>query len=191
MAAAAPTTMRDVLGLALLCALCERPRSPAEAVEAVRRLCLPWLTPTREVVGRLVSEYRAAGYLHPRLDPRSGDAGARLGVTPEGERELRRLALHRTGRPAHHLAVLCESLRLAAARRLGPRACAEILDGQIRSRRHCLAVQRGRLAVEGGANPLLVHVLRHRIACAEAELDALVGARREGVRAAASFRRPA
>ena len=71
-----PMTTRDVLGLALLAALSERPRSRAAAVETVRALCLPWLTLIREAVGGLVSDYcaaryLAARYLHEKGDPRN------------------------------------------------------------------------------------------------------------------------
>ena len=76
MEAFTPTTTRDILDLALLAALSERPRSRAVAVETVRALCLPWLTLTREVVGGLVSDYcaaryLAARYLHEKGDPRN------------------------------------------------------------------------------------------------------------------------
>lgn len=71
-----PMTTHDVLGLALLAALSERPRSRAAAVETVRTLCLPWLTLIREAVGGLVSDYCAARYLavrylHEKGDPRN------------------------------------------------------------------------------------------------------------------------
>ena len=71
-----PMTTHDVLGLALLAALSERPRSRAAAVETVRTLCLPWLTLIREAVGGLVCDYcaaryLAARYLHEKGDPRN------------------------------------------------------------------------------------------------------------------------
>lgn len=71
-----PMTTHDVLGLALLAALSERPRSRAAAVETVRALCLPWLTLIREAVEGLVSDYcaaryLAARYLHEKGDPRN------------------------------------------------------------------------------------------------------------------------
>ena len=47
------TTTRDILGLAVLAVLFERPSIRSEAVDSVRGLCLPWLTPTREVVAVL------------------------------------------------------------------------------------------------------------------------------------------
>ena len=50
MESATATTTRDILGLALLAALFEKATSRSAAVDAVRGLCLPWLTPTREVV---------------------------------------------------------------------------------------------------------------------------------------------
>ena len=106
------TTTREILGLALLAALCENPSRQTEAVDLVRGLCLPWLTPTREVVAGLLSEYCEAGYLRRAnqliRDPRRSGS-ALLEVTPDGERELWRLVLYRTGRPAHPLVTLCES----------------------------------------------------------------------------------
>ena len=71
-----PMTTCDILGFALLAVLSERPRSRTAAVETVRALCLPWLTPIREVVGGLVSDYcaaryLAARYLHEKGDPRN------------------------------------------------------------------------------------------------------------------------
>lgn len=173
MEAVTPTTTHDILGLALLSALSGQPLSRTAAVETVRALCLPWLTPTREVVECIVSEYCVARYLYVEDDPRARSNGSRLGITPGGECELRHLALHRTGRPAHHLAILCESLRLSIAHRLGSRAQAEILRAQLRARRRCLAMQHRRLAGAGSANPVLAHVLRHQLACAEAEFEAL------------------
>ena len=170
-----PTTTRDILGLALLSTLSGQPLSRTAAVETVRALCLPWLTPTREVVECLVSEYCVARYLYVEGegDPRTRSNGSRLWITPGGECELRDLALHRTGRPAHHLAILCESLRLSIAHRLDPRARAEILRAQLRARRRCLAMQHRRLAGAGSANPVLARVLRHQLACVEAEFEAI------------------
>ena len=172
---------RDILGLALLAVLSKRPSSRSEAVDAVRGLCLPWLTPTREVVGGLVSEYFEAGLLYAARehgrDVRPLD-GALLEMTPDGERELRRLVLYRTGQPAHPLVVLCESLRLSVADRLDPPVRDKVFRGQIRARRRCLATQQRRLAGAGPENPVLAHTLRHQLACAQAEFDALVRASR-------------
>ena len=191
MAAVTPTTTRDILGLALLAALSERPSDRTEAVDAVRALCLPWLTPTRDVVEGIVTEYRKAGYVHEGEDPRIRDGGppgsSRIEVTPAGERELRRLVRHRTGQPPHHLAVLCESLRLAVVDRLDSRTRAALIRGLLRARRRCLAMQRRRLLGAGGANPALTRTLRHLIACAEAELDVVAGAYRMDERDAVTF----
>ena len=178
MGIASSTTTRDILGLALLAALSERSSARTEAVDAVRALCLPWLTPTREVVAGLLSEYCEAGFLRATtrcVRDAGWSAAALLEVTPEGERELQRLVLYRTGQPAHPLVILCESLRLSVADRLGPRARGEVLRGQIRARRRCLAMQHRRLARAGTDNPTLVHTLRHQLACAQAEFDALAG----------------
>ena len=178
MESATSTTTRDILGLALLAALCETPSSRTAAVDAVRALCLPWLTPTREVLAVLVSEYCEAGYLHAARhlapDPRWPES-VRLQVTLDGERELRRLVLHRTAQPAHHLVILCESLRLSVASRLDPPVHAEILRGHIRARQRCLSMQRRRLVRAGTENPTLAHTLRYQIACAQAEFDVLAG----------------
>ena len=114
---AASTTTRDILGLALLAALSERPSTRTEAVDAVRALCLPWLTPTREAVAGLLFEYCEAGFLRAtnRCTRDAGSlAGALLEITSEGERELQRLVLYRTGQPAHPLVILCETGRLRA-----------------------------------------------------------------------------
>ena len=175
----ATTTTRDILGLALLAALSEKPSGRAEAVDAVRAICLPWLTPTSEVVEGLLSEYCRAGYLHK--DSRSTrsaspSSGGSLEVTPAGERELRHLVLYRTGQPAHPLVILCESLRLSVANRLDPPTRCEVLRGQIRARCRCLAAQQRRLTRAGSEHPTLANTLRHQIACAQAELDALAGA---------------
>ena len=178
----ASTTTRDILGLALLAALSERSSTRTEAVAAVRALCLPWLTPTREVVAGLLSEYCKAGFVCATARcARDADslAGALLEITPDGERELQRLVLYRTGQPAHPLVILCESLRLSVADRLGPSARGEILRGQIRARRRCLAMQQRRLARAATDHPALVHTLRHQIACAQAEIDALTGIARK------------
>ena len=181
MKTAASTTTRDILGLALLAALSARPSNRSEAVDAVRGLCLPWLTPTREVVGGLISEYFEAGLLCAARelgrDGRPLD-GALLEMTLDGERELRRLVLYRTGQPAHQLVILCESLRLSVANRLDPPARDEVLRGQIRARRRCLAMQQRRLVKAGPENPMLALTLRHQIACAQAEFDALAHASR-------------
>ena len=175
------TTTREILGLALLAALSARPSSRSEAVDAVRRLCLPWLTPTREVVAGLICEYREAGLVCAarglRREARPLD-GALLEMTPDGEHELRRLVLYRTGRPPHPLAVLCESLRLSVADRLDPPVRDEVFRGQIRARRLCLAMQQRRLVKAGPENPVLAHTLRHQMACAQAEFDALARASR-------------
>ena len=179
---AALTTTRDILGLALLAVLSERSSTRTEAVHAVRALCLPWLIPTREVVAGLLSEYCEAGFLRATTrcarDARSS-AAALLEVTPQGERELQRLVLYRTGQPAHPLVILCESLRLSVADRLDPSARGEVLRGQIRARRRCLAMQHSRLAKAGTDNRTLVHTLRHQLACAQAEFDALAGVSRK------------
>lgn len=179
---AASTTTRDILGLALLAALSERSSTRTEAVDAVRAICLPWLTPTREVVAGLLSEYCEAGFVQAtirRARDAGSSAGALLEVTLEGEHELQCLVLHRTGQPAHPLVILCESLRLSVADRLGPSARGEILRGQIRARRRCLAMQHRRLAKATTDNPTLVHTLRHQLACAQAEFDALAGVSRK------------
>jgi len=181
METAVSTTTRDILGLALLAVLSARPSGRSEAVDAVRGVCLPWLTPTREVVDGLISEYCAAGLLHAACE--SGrDAhplnGVLLEMTRDGERELRHLVLHRTGQPVHPLAILCESLRLSAAARLDPPERGEVLRGQIRARRRCLATQQRRLAKAGSENPMLAPTLRHQIAYAQAEFDALAHASR-------------
>ena len=179
METATSTTTREILGLALLAVLGEKPSSRAEAVDAVRELCLPRLTPTREVVAGLLFEYCEAGYLRAASqlvrDARPSDS-ALLEVTPDGERELRRLVLYRTGQPAHPLVILCESLRLSVANRLDPPARGEVLRGQIQARRRCLAMQQRRLIQAGTANPTLAHTLRHQIDCAQAEFDALARA---------------
>ena len=178
---ATSTTTRDILGLALLAALTGKPSSRSEAVDAVRGLCLPWLTPTRDVVAGLLSEYCEAGYLRPegqRVPCACPPGSTRIEVTTDGERELRRLVLYRTGQPAHPLVILCESLRLSAASRLDRAARAEVLRGQIRARRRCLAMQQRRLIDTGSDNPTLANALRHQIACAQAEFDALAGASR-------------
>ena len=175
MGTATPTTTRDILGLALLAALSEKPSGRAEAVNAVRGLCLPWLTPTREVLAELISNYCEAGYLcaeNQRVRDACPPSSVRLEVTAAGEDALRRLALYRTGQPAHPLVILCESLRLSVANRLDPPARDEILRGQFRARRRCLAMQQRRLINAGTENPTLAHLLRHQIACARAELDA-------------------
>ena len=139
------------------------------------------LTPTREVVAGLLSEYCEAGFLCAARelvrDVRPPD-GALLEITPDGERELRRLVLHRTGQPVHPLVILCESLRLSVANRLDPPARGEVLRGQIRARRRCLAMQQRRLVKAGPGNPMLTDALRHQIACAQAEFDALTRASR-------------
>ena len=179
---AASTTTRDILGLALLAALSERSSTRTEAVDAVRALCLPWLTPTREVVAGLLSEYREAGFLRAttRCARDTGSlAVAPLEVTPQGERELQRLVLYRTGQPAHPLVILCESLRLSVADRLDPSARGKVLRAQIRARRRCLAMQHRRLAEVGTDNATLVHTLRHQLACAQAEFDALADVSRK------------
>ena len=178
---AASTTTREILGLALLAALSERPSTRTEAVDSVRALCLPWLTPTREVVAGLLFEYCEAGFLRAtnRCTRDAGSlAGALLEITSEGERELQRLVLYRTGQPAHPLVILCESLRLSVADRLDPPARGEVLRGQIRARRRCLAMQHRRLVKAGTDSPVLVHTLRHQLACAQAEFDALAGVSR-------------
>lgn len=181
MAAATSTTTRDILGLALLAALSERPLNWTGAVDAVRRLCLPWLTPTRDVVAGLLTDYCEAGYLRT-MNRRVRDSGrlccSVLEVTSDGERELRRLVLYRTGQPAHPLAILCESLRLSVADRLDPPVRGEVIRGQIRARRRCLAMQHRCLVNAGTENPTLARTLRHQIACAQAEFDALAGASR-------------
>ena len=181
MKTAPPTTTRDILGLALLATLSARPSPRTEATEAVRVLCLPWLTPTRDVITALVAEYCKTGYLRPGGDPsRTRSSGpsdrSRLELTPDGQGELRHLALHRTKQPPHHLALLCESLRFSVVGLYGAHVHAEILHGQIHARRRCLLLQRRRLLGAGGGNPVLASTLRHQITCAEAELDALVGA---------------
>ena len=189
----AATTTRDVLGLAVLSVMVETPSSCIEAVESVCTLCLPWLTPTRDVVACLVTDYCMLGYLQedgrPQPRPTNRGMGCRgsecLAITEDGERELRRLALHGTGQPAHALMILCESLRLSVARRLDSQARAEILRGQIRARQRCLAVQRSRLEGAEGADTVLTRVLRHQIACAQAELDQLAGAEESQFAAAA------
>ena len=178
---AASTTTRDILGLALLAVLSARPSSRSEAVDAVRGLCLPWLTPTREVLVGLIYEYCETGLVCAARgfhgDARPLD-GALLEMTPDGEHELRRLVLYRTGQPPHPLVVLCESLRLSVADRLDPPARDEVFRAQIRARRRCLAMQQRRLVKAGSDNPMLAHTLRHQIACAEAEFDALAHASR-------------
>ena len=87
METAASTTTRDILGLALLAVLSARPSSRTEAVEAVRGLCLPWLTPTREVLAGLIYEYCETGLVCAARGFR-GDArpldGALLEMTPDG-----------------------------------------------------------------------------------------------------------
>lgn len=185
METAASTTTHDILGLALLAVLSARPSSRWEAVDAVRGLCLPWLTPTREVVVGLICEYCETGLVGAargfRRDARPLD-GAPLEMTPDGKHELRRLVLYRTGQPPHPLAVLCESLRLSVADRLDPPARDEVFRAQIRARRRCLAMQQRRLVKAGPDNPMLAHTLRHQIACAQAELDALGGEPREDER---------
>ena len=50
---ATSTTTRDILGLALLAALSERSSTRTEAVDAVRALWLPWLTPSADGLGPL------------------------------------------------------------------------------------------------------------------------------------------
>ena len=178
------TTTRDILGLAVLAVLFEKPSSCIVAVDAVRTLCLPWLTPTREVVASLVTEFCGLGYLHeggrPKSHPQSQGTscpdGGCLAISEDGERELRRLALHGTGQPPHPLVILCESLRLSVAHRLDPHARDEILRGQMRARRRCLAVQRRRLVGTDSENSVHARILRHQIACAQAELDRLAGA---------------
>ena len=181
MGIASSTTTRDILGLALLAALSERSSARTEAVDAVRALCLPWLTPTREVVAGLLSEYCEAGFLCAARelvrDVRPPD-GALLEMTPDGKRELRRLVLHRTGQPAHPLVILCESLRLSVVNRLDLPAQGEVLRGQIRARRRCLAMQQSRLVKAGPGSPMLADALRYQIACAQAEFDALARASR-------------
>ena len=175
----AASTTRDILGLALLAVFSERPSSRSEAVDAVRGLCFPWLTPTREVVAGLLSAYCEAGFLCTAREFVRGALpleGALLEMSPDGERELRRLVLYRTGQPSHPLVVLCESLRLSVANRLDPPARVEVLHGQIRARRRCLAMQQRRLVKAGSGNPMLADTLRHQIACAQAEFDALAHA---------------
>ena len=179
----AATTTRDVLGLAVLSVMVEKPSSCIEAVETVRTLCLPWLTPTRDVVTCLVTDYCMLGYLREdggsQSRPTFRGMGCRgsecLAVTQDGERELRRLALYGTGQPAHALMILCESLRLSVAHRFDPQARAEILRGQMRARQRCLAVQRSRLVDTESENTIHARILRHQIACAQAELDQLAG----------------
>ena len=51
MGTATPTTTRDILGLALLPSLSEKPSDRARAVDAVRAPCLPRLAPTRKAAG--------------------------------------------------------------------------------------------------------------------------------------------
>ena len=171
-----PTTTRDILGLAVLAVLIESPSRRAGVVDAVRRLCLPWLTPTREVVTVLLSEYCEAEFVHAtnqRLPNVHSSSDLLLAITAAGERELRRLALRRTEHPSHHLAMLCESLRLSIINRLDPVAQREIVRGHIDARRRCLAMQQRRLMEAGTENPTLARTLRHQIACAQAEFDAL------------------
>lgn len=175
------TTTRDILGLGLLAALSERPLNRTEAVDAVRRLCLPWLTPTIDVVTGLLTDYCEAGYLRAtdrRIREPARMCSGLLEVTSDGERELRRLVLHRTGPPAHPLAILCESLRLSVIDRLDPPARGELIRGQIRARHRCLAMQHRRLIQAGTENATLARTLRHQIACAQAELDAFACASR-------------
>ena len=177
----ASTTTRDILGLALLAVLSERPSRRSEAVEAVRGVCLPWLTPTCEVVDGLISEYCAARWLHAAHEPDRDSHllhDTWLEVTADGERELRHLVLHRTGQPAHPLVSLCESLRLSVAERLDPPARDEVLRAHIQARRRCLAMQQRRFVKAGPDNPALAHTLDHQIACAQAEFDALAHASR-------------
>ena len=69
MEAVTPTTTRSISGLARLATLSERPLSRAAAIDSTRAFCLPWLTPTREVVEGLVSDYCAARYLAAEGDP--------------------------------------------------------------------------------------------------------------------------
>ena len=179
METATATTTRDILGLALLATLSEKPSSRTAAVDAVRELCLPWLTPTREVVAGLLREYCEAGHVCA-IKQRARDAasldGAPLEVTPEGEHELRRLVLHRTGHPAHALVFLCESLRLCVADQLDPSVRGEVIRGQIRARRRCLAMQQRHLIEAGNENSTLAHTLRHQMTCAQAEFTALANA---------------
>ena len=139
----AATTTRDILGLAVLAVLHEKPSSRAETVDTVRALCMPWLTPSRDVLAGLVTEYCNLRFLHVDGNPqcraaRDPDDGC-IEITEDGERELRRLAVYRTRQPAHSLVVLCESLRLSVAHRLDPETHEEILRGQICARRQCLA----------------------------------------------------
>ena len=184
MGAATPPTTRDILGLALLASLSEKSSDRAEAVDSVLAICLPWLTPTREVISAVLSDHCKAGHLHTRNqhsrdDGRSG--GRQLEITPDGERELQRLVVRRTGQPSHLLVHLWESLRFSVAHRLEPEARDEILRRQIRARRRCIAMQHRRLVAAGSENSTLAHALRHQIACAQAEFDAIAdGFRAEG-----------
>ena len=66
---AASTTTRDILGLALLAVLSARPSSRSEAVDAVRGLCLPWLTPIRHQIACAEAEFDALAHAS-RTDPR-------------------------------------------------------------------------------------------------------------------------
>ena len=192
MGTATPTTTRDILGLALLASLCEQPSDRAQAVDAVRALCLPWLTPTREVISAVLSDHCKAGHLHTRDhrargDDRPGDQ--QFEITPDGERELQRLVVHRTGQPPHPLVHLWESLRFSVAHRLEPGAQDEILRRQMRARRCCITMQQRRLVAAGGENSTLAHTLRHQIACAQTEFDVIAdGFRPQGGESSAPAR---
>ena len=187
---AAATTTGDILGLALLATLSEKPSSRIEVVDAARALCLPWLTPTREVVAGLLNEFCKAGQVRVAkqgVGEHWQPDSAPLEMTPQGEQELRRLVLYRTARPAHPLAILCESLRLSVVDRLDPCARGEVIRGQIRARRRCLAMQHRRLIKAGTESSTLVQTLHHQIACAQAEFDVLASASRSGAGGGASL----
>ena len=66
----AETTTRDILGLAVLAVLHEKPSSRAETVDTVRALCMPWLTPSRDVLAGLVTEYCNFRFLHVDGNPK-------------------------------------------------------------------------------------------------------------------------
>lgn len=159
----------DLIDLALLGTARVGDLSLDELCERARELCLPWLSPTCELVLGRTARLVAAGHLAmPLRDP-----GPRLQPTTSGDGLFECLMRRPLAAPTHDLRFCAENLKLAFLPGPDEPLRAAVSDDMLMARQRGMACVERQLVACGEDRPLLRTCLDRQRRLMSAELDVL------------------
>jgi DNA-binding PadR family transcriptional regulator len=134
----------NLLDLAVLGILSERPRSATEVIALIKRLGGARFQPTSDVIAGRMGAMVEAGLLTSRSDDVAGEV--RWQPAPSGRAHVQRLLMSPSAAPVNALAAVCACLKICFLELLEPDARDAVLDDLLAAHRRALLQAQGALS---------------------------------------------